>query len=201
VDNIKSREIIEIEAVSNSFALQAEEQEIANQTDVDFANVILKHISQQMKMIEEKRKTFTQPLNQSLREINKTFKELTTPLQTADKILSDKVMAWRRVEQDKIRIEQERIAKEEARRRKIQDAHKRQGHEISEPIVMTKPKPLKEIDTTKTRKDWTIEIIDSTKIPREYLIVDERDIREAIRRGIREIAGIRIDQKETMVRR
>lgn len=196
---IPKKEVVELEAVNTSFVSQAEKQEIANQTDVDFANVILKHISEQVKMIEEKRKTFTQPLNQSLKEINSTFKELVKPLEKAKTILTHKVMDWRRAEQEKIRIEQERIAKEEERRRKIQEAHEKQGHEVSEPVVMVRPEPLKVKDTTTTRKVWKFKIIDSTKIPREYLLVNEIEIRIAIKKGIREISGVKIFQEEIMV--
>jgi len=199
MSEIKNREMVEIEAVNTSFVLQAERQQVASQTDADFTNVILKQISEQVKMIEEKRKTFTAPLNQSLREINSTFKELTKPLQTAKNILTQKVMAWRREEQEKIRIEQERIAREEERRRKIQEAHKEQGHEISKPVVMTRPEPLKQRDTTQTRKVWKFKIIDVIKIPREYLMIDESNIRDAIRKGIREIPGVKIYQEEIMV--
>lgn len=195
----KSKEVVEIESRNIDIITKADRQEIISQSDVDNANIILKHLSNQLKMIEQKRKTFTQPLNQSLKEINNTFRELVRPLQSAKDILDQKVMAWRREEQEKIRIEQERIAKEQERRRKIQEAHKEKGHEVSEPVVMTKPEPLRTTDTTTTRKDWKHEILDEAKIPREYLVIHEGKIREAIRRGVREIPGIRIYQKETMV--
>jgi len=201
MDKANSREIVEIEASNAGIVIQAEQQEIANQADVDNANIVLNHITKQMKTIEEKRKTFTQPLNQSLREINSTFKKLVEPLKSAREILRDKVMDWRRKEQEKIRIEQERIMKEEQRRRKIQEAHKDRGHEVSEPVVMTKPEPLKKTDSTQIRKDWKFDILDSTKIPREYLLANETKIRQAIWNGVREIPGVRIYQKETMVNR
>ena len=196
---IQKQEIVEIEAINTSFTLQAERQKIVNQADVDFVNIILKHISEQMATIERKRKTFTQPINQSLKEINNTFKELVKPLQLAKNILTQKVMAWRREEQEKIRLEQERIAKEEERRRKIQEAHKEKGHEVSEPVVMARPEPLRATDTTQTRKVWRFTIIDETKIPQEYLMIDAFKIKEAIRDGIRTIPGIRIFQDEIMV--
>lgn len=199
MQKIEKQELVEIETSNNDIAIQVEAQQIANQADVDTANIILKHISVQMKTIEAKRKTFTQPLNQSLKEINSTFKTLMEPLQTAKSILTQKVMTWRQEEQRKIRIEQERIAKEEERRRKIQEAHKEKGHEVSEPIVMAKPKLLEETDTTSTRKVWKFKIIEMGKIPREYLIVNESFVREAIRRGVRVIPGIRIYQDEIMV--
>jgi len=108
-------------------------------------------------------------------------------------------MDWRNKEQERIRVERERIAKEEERRRKIQEAHKERGHEVSEPIVMAKPKPLEETDTTHTRKDWKFEIICEAEIPPMYLSVNEVEIRRAIRAGVRVIPGVRIYQEEIMV--
>jgi len=196
---IKKQELVEIENSNNDIAIQAVNQWIVSQADVDKANIILRNIAKQMKAIEKKRKRFTQPLNQSLREINSTFKELVKPLEIAKDILTQKVMDWRDAEKQKRQAEQERIEKEEARRRKIQEAHKEKGHEVSEPIVMAKPKPLKETDTTHIRKVWKFEIIEMAKIPREYLMVNKSFIREAIRDGVRIIPGIRIYQEETMV--
>lgn len=170
-----------------------------NQTDVDTVNVSLRTIANALKSIELKRQSFTQPLNQSLKEINGTFKELTIPLNTAKSILTKKVMDWRAIEMEKIRKEQERIAKEEERRRKIQEAHKEQGHEVSKPVVMEKPVSLKQTDTTNTRSVWAFEIEKMDKVPRMFLSVNETAIRQAIRDGVREIEGVRIFQKESMV--
>lgn len=45
-------------------------------------------------------------------------------------------------------------------------------------------------------KRWTYEITDIALIPREFLMVDEKKLREAITAGTREILGIRIYQAE-----
>jgi hypothetical protein len=39
---------------------------------------------------------------------------------------------------------------------------------------------------------WKFEIEDESQVPRDYLVVDERSIREAVAAGVREIAGVRI---------
>jgi hypothetical protein len=45
-----------------------------------------------------------------------------------------------------------------------------------------------------TTKRWTATVIDDTLVPREYLSVDEKKIRTAVREGVREIPGVRIEQ-------
>jgi hypothetical protein len=49
-----------------------------------------------------------------------------------------------------------------------------------------------------TTKRWVFEVQDATKVPREYLIVNEPSIRQAINGGIREIPGVRIYQDESI---
>lgn len=44
------------------------------------------------------------------------------------------------------------------------------------------------------RKVWTHDIEDESKIPREYMTVDVKRIRDAVRAGLREIPGVRIFQ-------
>lgn len=41
-------------------------------------------------------------------------------------------------------------------------------------------------------KTWTYEIIDPLAVPREYLMINETAIRQAIREGLRDLPGIRI---------
>lgn len=47
-------------------------------------------------------------------------------------------------------------------------------------------------------KRWTFEITDTAQVPREFLQVDEKKIREAIAAGERSIAGVRIYQDESI---
>lgn len=47
-----------------------------------------------------------------------------------------------------------------------------------------------------TTKTWTFEVTDPAQVPREYLVIDEKKVREAIASGRRMINGMRIFQKE-----
>jgi hypothetical protein len=47
-------------------------------------------------------------------------------------------------------------------------------------------------------KRWAFEIMDETKVPHEYLTVDEKKIRKAIAAGTRNISGVRIFQQESL---
>ena len=47
-------------------------------------------------------------------------------------------------------------------------------------------------------KTWAFEITDASTVPRAYLIVDEKAIRQAVRDGVRTIPGVRIYQEESL---
>lgn len=47
-------------------------------------------------------------------------------------------------------------------------------------------------------KRWAFEITDAAQVPREYLMVDEKKIREAVTNGERIIPGVRIYQSESL---
>lgn len=170
---------------------------VTDQDSATGANEILVEITLGLKQIEEKRKSFTAPLNQSLKEINNTFKNITEPIEAAKTALSQRLMSWRAAEQRRIEEEQEKARKEEERRRKIQEAHAAKGHQVSETITpVERPMPFAVQDTTRTRRMWTYDIVDENRIPREYLMVDKTEIMKAVSSGVRDIPGVKIYQKE-----
>jgi septal ring factor EnvC (AmiA/AmiB activator) len=49
------------------------------------------------------------------------------------------------------------------------------------------------------RKEWKHEVVNPDLVPREYLTVDDKKIREAVKMGVREIPGVRIFEDSTTV--
>jgi len=173
---------------------------VIDQGQADEANEILTKINHGLKQIEAKRTSFTAPLNQSLKEINASFKKMVEPIKYAKDELTSRLMTWRRQEQARIDAEREKAVREEERRRKIQEAHAAKGHAVKEDITpVVKPIPFSVNDTTKVQKRWTHEIEDEALVPREYLIVNGPAITAAVRAGVRDIPGVKIYQKEIAV--
>ncbi len=192
-----TQEIQVIERDGLSFIELAKNHAVTDQQSADVANDILVKITAGLKEIEKKRLSFTAPLNQSLKEINATFKGVIEPISEAKAELSQRLMSWRAAEQRRIEEEQEKARKEEERRRKIQEAHAAKGHQVSETITpVEKPMPFAVQDTTRTRRMWTYDIVDENRIPRKYLMVDKTEIMKAVSSGVRDITGVRIYQKE-----
>ena len=162
---------------------------IENIDSVEVASNFLKVIKNMENKIENKRLEFTSPLNQSLKAINDTFRKLKEPLEQARKSLANKILFWRKEEEEKIR-------KEEDRRRKIQKAHKKAGHEVKEIVELEKTKST--IGNTRARKIWTWEVIDFNKLDNHFKEVNTVAIRQAVKDGLRDTPGLKIYQTEQL---
>jgi len=187
--NISTTEIAEIQKSTHPLVTRSEEIVIASEEDQYNASKFLQEVQIALKNIEAKRVSFTQPLNESLRNINATFKEIAYPLEKAKATVSNKVLSWRRAEQ-------ERIAKEEERRRKIQQAHEEKGHNVAPPVVMERPQNT--VGYTQSRKVWKYKITDFSKVPDQYKGLNQIAVNEAIREGVREISGLELYQEEVL---
>ncbi len=164
---------------------QAEAIQVATTKQEEQAYTALVQIKQVIKTIESKRKEITKPLNASLKATNAMFKKLVQPFVEADRIVRNKVMDFRQ-------LQEEKAQKELERREKIQAAHEKKGHETHE---ITAPEAEVSKVTT-VAKRWTFEVVDVNKVPREYLVLDNVSVNKAIRNGIRDIDGLDIFQVE-----
>lgn len=183
------REIETLEEQVSPLANQANSYVVDSAESVEVASLFLKQVKDAETSIENKRVEFTGPLNQSLKAINDTFKKLRAPLEDARATVSGKIMAWRL-------IEREIAEKEEARRRAIQAAHEKAGHQVSAPVVM--PKPMASIGNTQVRKVWKWKVVDFHKVPDSMKAIDNVAVNNSVRLGVREIPGIEVYQEEQL---
>lgn len=167
---------------------------ITSDGDIKSATNDLSIISGLKKAIEEKRKEYTQPINEHLKAINEAFKTLTEPLSSADKITRQKILDYRG-EQERQRQEAEKIAQLE------REAAERKAALTGEPIVVPEvveappaaPNHYRtEMGTLGQRMIRKWELLDMSQVPEEYKILDSAKITKVVKAGIPSIAGIRI---------
>lgn len=168
---------------------------IKKEEDVEEASGFLLKINTQLKKIEANRLDLTAPLNQTLSKINAAAKKAKEPLETAKAILSDGILAWRREIQRQIQAEEDR-------RRKIQEAHEKAGHQVNEPVILERP--AKTMGNSQAVKIWRWEVTNKSQVPDDYKMIDDVRVNQAIRNmqkdGVKEmlIPGIRIYQDERL---
>lgn len=181
---VPASELAEIRKDSSALMESVKDLRVTTAEQEDAAYTTLKSIAKTKKGIEKRRKEITQPLNTSLKATNALFKEVVAPLTEADGILRNKIIDFQRVQQAA-------ADKEMQRREKIQASHEARGHETHE-IAEVEP----DVGVSTVTKRWTYEVVASHLVPRKYLEVNSRAIRNAIRDGERGIAGVRIYQEE-----
>ena len=154
------------------------------------------------------------------KEILNQYKKVEAPIIEAEKYC-DRLLAEWFAEQRRIREEAERKRLEVIRKqkeeeeRKLREAleaenagKKEEAEKIINQVIEAKPPEVKTPEKPKlkgvySRIDYDFEIVDVTKIPREYMIPDETLIRKVIRasKGKVVIPGIKVIAKEIVVTR
>jgi len=183
----------------------AEGSVVANLEGVKRATEDLSMLTNLKRSLEEKRKEYTQPLNDHLKEINATFKIFSEPLDIADKALRGKILAFN-AEQQRIRDEAERAQFLIDQARAIEASLTQQTGEIfpeQTQVVIPGAAPVKKAYTAvgdmSTRKNRKWRELDFSKVPDSYKMLDVTKINRVVRAGIPEIAGIEIYEEDSLV--
>jgi hypothetical protein len=196
--------------------LKTANEPINNPIAYEGAATFLKDVKSKFKELDEKEKAITKPINDGLKLIRDMFrkpKDLLTQAETAlkrgmvtyqreqERIAAE---AQRKADED-VRKERERLAKLEAKaiergdETKAEQLAERQAAVVA-PIIQTeKPK----VSGISTRKDYDFEIVDAAKLPREYLMPDDKKIRKVVKALGAEasIPGIRIIERDILAAR
>ena len=168
--------------------------EIKTSEDYTKGGDIRKIVKMKIKKIEDKRKEYTQPLDESKKRIMADFQALTAPLEDFVKKLEGNMLAFYREEQKRLDAEQKKI---EAKAMK--EAKKEGISEVRVPIVNDINTQRGDVATTTVKKIWSWKLVDINKVPREWLCIDAAKIGSAVRHGgIRQIDGIEIYQEESL---
>lgn len=166
---------------------------IKSQQDFLTASDTLKIISQKIKKVEEKRKEYTAPLDESKKRIMADFQAITKPLEEFVAAVKEKMIEWQKIEQKRLDEEQKKLEAEALKKAKAEGKS-----EVEVAIVNNIKTQRADFSTATLKKIWTFEVISEIEIPREYLTVDEKKIKEAIKNGVREIKGVKIYQEESL---
>lgn len=178
--------------------------------------------------LEKVRKGVVEAPGSFVKAVNSTAKYYKEQLLPIESMAKQKFGAYT-AEQERIRREDERKQREEAERKqreeeaklkaeaderaRLEKEAKAKGEELA-PIPEPEPQPepvapVAKVEAPKavraksgvasTRSVWKFEITDPTHVPTEFLMVDEKKVRQAVKDGVREIAGVRIFEEKTAV--
>lgn len=158
-------------------------------------------------LIEDKRKEITAPILAEKKKIDDFAKAITNDLNKAMTGLRSQILSFeKKLEQERLaearRLEEEKRKLEESLREAAKKGEIENRNDDAQKLVELKDmvhSASTNVTSNAIRKIWTHDVVDLNLVPREYMMIDERKIKDAITAGIREIPGINIYQKETLV--
>jgi hypothetical protein len=171
-------------------------------------------VGRSAKMLSDLQDAFTRPLNEKKQSYIDACRPFLLKLDGLKRMAGEKAIAWKK-EQDRAAAAaaKQRKAEEDAKAEaeRIEAAAKKSGamtqQQVLVPPPMPKAAPVAYAPTTiKTstgrvaavHKDWKLEVVDVTKLPREFMVADMPALNAAVRRGARSIEGCRIFEVESL---
>lgn len=164
------------------------------------------------KIVDARRDELVRPLNDRVKLINAFAKKLLEPVNEVDAHIRNQLVAWereleamrskaRRAEQERVELEKATL-EQEARTAEIFNAPPPRDTELAIfEAEAESVKSLKFIEAQRvkgTTKTWKFVVEGAASVPREFCMPDEAKIRDAVKRGVREIPGCRIFEDITI---
>lgn len=206
-----------IEIKARVYLNKMNEARIENEADKENAVIMLKEISDYKKAIKKQEDELSSDAKKELAEIKAMFNEPKSFLNDAEEIVRGKINHF--LNEQKARMEAEALAIKQ----KAEDEALKQAEELEAlksgageydavtrkaMIEAIEAKQNKIIDATAkqmeinqssansvVRKVWAFRLTDLSKVPLQYLQLNETAVRNAIKSGERNIAGLEIFQE------
>lgn len=190
---------------------------VTDAVSYDSAVLFLKEVNTKLKDFKTQREKYIKPMKDSIKAIDDKLKEPIKLLEDTDTTLREKLNSYlsevRKQEEQRLALERKKAEDEALKEIDNLEGIKSQAGEYDEvtqkAIQRTiENKQNKAIEATafvekinlstnsaSVSMVWDFEVTDKSKLPLEYLKVDEVAIRNAIRNGQRDISGVKIYQK------
>lgn len=206
-----------IEIKARVYLAQINNAKIENEADKDNAVTLLKEITSYKKSIKKQEDELSAEAKRELNEIKALFSEPSAFLAEAEKIVREKINFFLNEQRKKLELEAlalKQQAEDEALKQAEElEALKSGAGEYDSVtrramIEAIEAKQNQIIDATAksaeinqssagavVRKVWTFRVTDLSKVPAEFMQINEQAVRNAIRQGARQIAGLEIFQE------
>lgn len=190
---------------------------VSDAVSYDSAVLFLKEVNTKLKDFKAQREKYIKPMKDSIKAIDDKLKEPIKLLEDTDTTLREKLNNYlsevRKQEEQRLALERKKAEDEAIAKIDNLEALKSQAGEYDEVTQKAIQRTIEmkqntAIEATALQEKinlstnsasvsmvWDFEVTDKSKLPLEYLKVDEVAIRNAIRNGERNIAGVNIYQK------
>lgn len=167
---------------------------IQNDEDYELATTMLTDAKKQIKEIERRRKTVTQPLDQALRAFRALYRPTLKVYESIEQLLKKKISDY---------TLEKRRQEEEAMRQMAEAS--REGDFAKALAVSDALKKAPVAKGVTVTEEWTYEVTDLSKVPREWLTLNHAAMVSYVQKAKPEkpepVAGIRFFKKGKVIAR
>jgi len=204
----------EILLMLDEFKKKMKKLVIVDDKSLSTAVDIVKGVKEKFKELEDRRKELVKPLNDDVAIINTEFKNFTNQLTEIEKDLKIGIGNYnQKKEQERVEEQRKLDLAKQKEQEKLDKQFEKQKQKLKDKGVNTSvlvaptvdDDAFKAKDTGKTfttnsgasvtnKKVWTFRVVDLAKVPREFLVLDEKKVRDAIKADVRFVDGLEIFQ-------
>lgn len=179
-----------LEAVTKSVLDWKKVTALESAVEYERCGNVLVALKEQLNRADEERKAIVDPLNGVVKHVNAKFK----PYTEARKDLESHLKFLMKCYLEEQRAELAKAAEKEAKAAEKKGAHQL-ADDIRERALSATPVPA--LGGVNFREHWTFKVVDEKKVPREYMVVDEAQLRKLAGPDAK-VAGIEF-YKDTIV--
>lgn len=155
--------------------------EVATADDMGRAGDGVKVCQTLVKQADEHKELMIRPYLEGQRRVNAWYKKTVAPLEEAKQILKEKMLAFTRKEKE---------------------AQAKLAANSSDDLPATQAETLRvrgdRGSIATPGKRWVFRVTNELLVPRQYLVVDEKLIRAAVKDGVREIPGVEVYEEDVI---
>lgn len=162
--------------------------EIESRDDLDLANNVLREAKKQDKILEEREKAITAPLNKALKAARELFKPARSKLQEIERLTKRAIGDFAQ-------------RQEEHNQKALQEVHAAVVANAPSEAIDASAQKIARVETVEqmnVRYTWDFEIVDEDQVPRSFLAVNETAVKAHIKKHKEEpapVPGIRFVKK------
>lgn len=192
-DLAEDKEMQVVKSNTTKAANAADALVVASQEDMGKATELLSKINLAGDMIKARKEAITKPLNAALKSARDLFKPLEDAQSEAKRTVSQKMIAYQNEVEAKRRAEEAKIAaRVEKGTLKVDTAVKKMGN-----LAPVENKVEAKSGSVTFKEVRVPKVVDETKVPREYLVLDMVKIRKDALAGV-EIPGVVVEVEKQL---
>lgn len=159
----------------------------------------LKVIKAKYNAIDDKRREFTRPIDKLKKDWMDFFAIPLDRLAKAESIIKAAMINYQR-DKERARQETERALKEKAEKAREKGKEDKAEDLINQAAVVSQQEVAPKVAGVIIRKAWKVRIVDATKVPRAYMVVNEEALRKVAQatKGTLTIPGVEFYEEDIL---